>query len=118
MPKKKNKNPLKKLANTILVDAQKTFYFGANNKGSTSHHNTQAMFVQEKIDSLIENDNFFESKLKKISLKYLPEIKNLRQNYKEKGCINSALRFLSFFYGYSSLKKQFKTEKKIDWDDK
>ena len=58
MPKKKNKkqikNPLEKLAKNILVNTQKAFYFGASNKGSTPDSSIQTMFIQEKIDDLIE----------------------------------------------------------------
>ena len=121
MPKKKNKkqnqNPLESLAKTILANTQKAFYFGASNKGSTPHNSIQAKFILEKIDPLIEKDNFFESKLKRIPFRSRSKINDIRQEYIEEKNILLGLGFLSFFYDYSTLKKQFENEKKVDWED-
>lgn len=127
MPKKKKKNQnnptsLEELAKKILVNSQKAFYFGANNKGSTPASCQQAVFIQEKINSLANNDNLFERKLKKISIRHLEKIKNIRQAYIDHKKIESGLKFLSFFYDITSLKKQFEAEienkrKNIKWND-
>ncbi|WP_342227780.1 hypothetical protein [Rickettsiella endosymbiont of Rhagonycha lignosa] len=126
MPKKKknqnNPSSLEELAKKILVNSQKAFYFGANNKGSTPSSCQQAVFIEEKINSLANNDNLFERRLKKISIKDLKKIKNLRQAYIDHKKIEFGLELLSFFYDSPSLKKQYEAEienkrKNIKWND-
>lgn len=125
MPKKKNKKqnnetPLEKLAKKILVNSQKAFYFGANNKGSAPDSCIQAKFIEEKINSLANNDNLFEIRLKKVPIRYLNKIKSIRQQYIKEKKSALGLELLSFFYDTTSLKKQFEVENKIKnikWND-
>ncbi|MEN9449968.1 MAG: hypothetical protein RJA83_582 [Pseudomonadota bacterium] len=119
MPKKKNKNqnnetPLEKLAKKILVNSQKGFYFGANNKGSVPHSNIQAMFIHELLDDLSTKTKL---NLNKFSFTTQKKIRGVHKNYVNEKNVVQGLFLVSLLYSYSDLKHEFKKQKGIEWNE-
>jgi hypothetical protein len=58
MPKKKNKNPLKKLANTILENAKNAFYLGASNKSNAPVRSSKQNLYKKRLTLWSMKSNF------------------------------------------------------------
>ena len=85
------------MAEIILANVQKAFYFWANNKKeSIEKSNRQTLFIQQKIKNLL-GENQFKKELKKIPSDQCDRIKVIRNIYVSEQDIEWWIRLLSFF---------------------